>query len=324
MRCQLETNYPRPSGQTAESVRVGGQAWQSLLQLADDRIQVVEHPIGKLFFTHLVPHMFLRVEFGCIGWQGQEPDIGRDHQVFGLVRTGSVKHHHDEFGGVSLTDLGEKLGHTPRVHLATQAPIQLAFARTDGPVDINKLALVTVGDHRSQRRGRPASLGTHHASEPGLVLEHQAHATASDHFGSQQGCQRFGEFFFHSACTTGLFLGCRVSGATFRHPWRANKRYTTEGATFRPSLSASAARKGETTNTPALRADSTQGDRKAFSSSQLIRDRRRPPQRAREERPGGSPWRNRCCSRATVARPTPSSAAVSSKVVWATAGRTMA
>ena len=129
------------------------------------------------------------------------------------------------------------------------------------------------------------------------------------------------EVFFHSVWAARLLFGCRVSGAIFRHPCRASRRYTTEGATFRPSFSANAARRGKTTSMPAVRACSTQGVRKASSSSSVIRARRRPPQRRRGKRLGSSPSRNLCCKRGTLARLTPSRAAVSSKVVWATAGK---
>jgi hypothetical protein len=67
-RVPVEPNYPRPSREAAEAFGGGSQARQALLQLPGDGIQVVEHPVRELFFTHLIPHMFLRVQFGGIGW----------------------------------------------------------------------------------------------------------------------------------------------------------------------------------------------------------------------------------------------------------------
>ena len=71
------------------------------------------------------------------------------------------------------------------VQLATQSPIQRALRRTD----------------------RPAPLGSYRADEAGLVLKPQAHRKVCYQLWSQQGCQRFGGFFFHSARATGSLLG---------------------------------------------------------------------------------------------------------------------
>jgi hypothetical protein len=281
-----ETNYPGPSREAAEAFGVGSQAGQAVLQLLDDRVQVVEHPVRKLFFTQFIPDMFLRVQLGRVRRQRQQPDVFRDDQFLGFVRTGPVQHHHDEIGRVSPADLNEELAHSRRIHLAAQPPIQLALQRTDRAVHIDELPLVAVADHGPQGRRCPAPPGSHHASKPGLVLKHQAHRTAHGQIGCQQGSQRFREFFFQSAWAAGSLLGWRVSGATLRHPCRANRRYTTEAATFfRPSVSARAARSGDTTNTPALRACSAQGARNAFSASSVMMARLRPPH-LREDRAG--------------------------------------
>src|SRR3990172_1309735 len=286
MCVQVETNNPRPSRQAAEALGVSGQTGQAVLQLL---------------------HVF------------------RDHQILGFVRTGSVEHHYDQLCGVSLADLGQKLAHAHRVHLAAEFPVQFAFQGADRSVDINKLPLVSIADDRTQGCRSPAAFGADHPPEPGLVLKHQAHPPSCHGLGRQQGRQCFGKFFFHSAWTTAALLGCWVSGATLRHPCRASKRYTTEGATFlRPSRSARAARNGETTSTPACRAGSSQGARKACSSSQVSNARRRPPHFFRGTEGAWTPRRNCCCSRCTEARPTPSRLAVCSKVVSANAGNSTA
>ena len=105
-------------------------------------------------------------------WRQQQDILGY-RQSFGLVRTGSVGHHHDAVGRVSLADLGEKLAHALHVHLATQSLIQLGLQRIDGAIQINELPIVTVADHRPQRCGLTATLAMHHPSEPGLVLKHR-------------------------------------------------------------------------------------------------------------------------------------------------------
>jgi hypothetical protein len=82
-------------------VRLRKRSWsaarrgQPCSKLADHSIQVVKHPVGKLLFAQFIANMFLRIQFRRIGGQGQQPDVLGDRQIFGIVRTGSVQHHHN-------------------------------------------------------------------------------------------------------------------------------------------------------------------------------------------------------------------------------------
>ena len=140
---------------------------------------------------------------------------------------------------MGVAHLGKKLGPVRRVHFAAPPPIQLAGQRTDRPIDINKLALVTVAHHGSQGGRRPAAFGTHPTPKACLVLEHQAHGAAWDDFGGQQGCQRFGKFF-----STPPGPWDRFSGAAYRAPLSATRAAPGDGTpprgrfsvpTFRPA-----------------------------------------------------------------------------------------
>lgn len=183
---------------------------------------------------------------------------------------------------------------------------------------------IAVVDHRTQRRRRPAAFDSDHAAEAGFVLEHQTHAAGLYRFGVEDICQNLREFFFQSCCAFGSAFGCRVSGATLRQPWRSSIRYTTVAATGRPTLWAKAARNDETTSIRPSLACFTQGVKNAFSSSVVNKARRRPPQFLGETLPRVGRCRNRACSRATVARPTPSTTAVSFQLIPITAGRSIA
>ena len=68
-------------------------------------------------------------------------------------------YHHDELSRMGLADLGEKLPHPDRVHLAAQPPIQLAFQRADRAIDVHKFPFVAIVEHRAQGARRPAPLG---------------------------------------------------------------------------------------------------------------------------------------------------------------------
>lgn len=47
-------------------------------------------------FRDFVPDMLVRVQLRRIGWQRRQPQMIRNRQVFGLVRTGPVQHHRDK------------------------------------------------------------------------------------------------------------------------------------------------------------------------------------------------------------------------------------
>ena len=66
---QIETNYPRPSSEAAQTNGVGGEPGQSRFQLADDAGQIVEHAVGEFLFPYLVPDVFLWVEVWRIRWK---------------------------------------------------------------------------------------------------------------------------------------------------------------------------------------------------------------------------------------------------------------
>src|ERR1700693_3412489 len=111
MRVQIETKYPRPSCEASESFRVGSEAWQAVLQWSDDGIQVVEHRLGEFFLAQLIPDMLLRVQLRRVGRQGQQANIFREAQLFGLMRTGAIPYHHDELGRMGRADLQQELRH---------------------------------------------------------------------------------------------------------------------------------------------------------------------------------------------------------------------
>lgn len=53
VRVHVETNYPGPSRETAESIGVVRNARQSLFELAGDAGEIGENAVGKLFFAEL-------------------------------------------------------------------------------------------------------------------------------------------------------------------------------------------------------------------------------------------------------------------------------
>jgi hypothetical protein len=49
MSVQVETNNPGPGRKTSQALRVRCEAWQALLQLSNDRVEVVNTRLGNSF-----------------------------------------------------------------------------------------------------------------------------------------------------------------------------------------------------------------------------------------------------------------------------------
>ncbi len=185
-------------------------------------------------------------------------------------------------------------------------------------------AWVAVAHYRPCRAGGPAATNPDHAAKACLVLKHQPYPTTTYVLRLYEGCQCFGEFFFHSSCTCGSLFGCLVSGATLRQSWRANIRYTTEAATGRPNFCASAARIGATTNISPVVDACSQGSKKRRSSSGVSDSLRRPPWVVRTTPGSAHCPRSRACMRGTVARATHNTSAVCSSVAFSNSGNNTA
>ena len=81
MSDQIETNYPRPGGQTADGIPVGSETRQSRLQLAYNSVQGIKDPIGEFLLAQLVPDMLLRVQFRGVARQAEKVNVLGDVKV---------------------------------------------------------------------------------------------------------------------------------------------------------------------------------------------------------------------------------------------------
>ena len=150
-----------------------------------------------------------------------ETDVFRNFKVFRNMGTGSIDDHHEKVVGVRLGDLRKEGAEGFGVHFLGEHPVQSPIDWADGSVNIGELALVAVINDRAHGCRGPTAADSDHATKAGFVLKEEFYLSALDNFGFEDGRQVFREFFFHSSWTLGSLLGCRVSGATLRHPWRA-------------------------------------------------------------------------------------------------------
>src|SRR6267378_5905970 len=120
----------------------------------------------------------------------------RYNQILPTVRACSIHNHHDEVVRMALPHLLEEFAHAPSIHLRTDLPIKVAFARADSSVGVDKLSLVSVEHDRPARFWRPASSWLCHPAKPSIILKHQLNPPSPHDVLSEQGSQSFGEFFF--------------------------------------------------------------------------------------------------------------------------------
>ena len=186
---------------------ISGAARQTFLKLSEHSGHGPKDTVGKLLFAEFVPAVFLRIAFRRLRWQTREADVFRPHEGLGHVGTGAIDDHEPELLGMSRADLRQKLAPPLGVHLWAEQPVQFPFPRADGSLDLGELALVTLVHHGPDRGRGPATAEAHQPAKARSVLEHQPHPPTPDRFRFQQGCQRFREFFFQSACAAGRLVG---------------------------------------------------------------------------------------------------------------------
>ena len=168
--------------------------------------------------------MFRWSELRRLAGHARQANVLRHHQCRCAMRPGASHDPDDAVFRVGGPDVSQAGSHLFGMHDGADHPVPFSLQRADRPVHIVTLPFVPSVHHRTLRRGSPSAPNPHHASQASLVLTQQPHVTPRDFIGGQQECQHVGEFCFHSSCPSGLCLGWRVSGGTFRQPWRANKR----------------------------------------------------------------------------------------------------
>ena len=166
--------------------------------------------------------MFHGIEFRRVGWKSVKLNVLWYDELCGNMGACSIDDHHHEVFRVRIGNLRKEGAECFGVHFLCKHPVKLPARGVDCSVNIGELALVAVVDNGPQGHWGPTTADSHHASKAGFVLKEDFHLSVFDDFGLEDGRQIFREFFFQSSWTLGSLLGCRVSGATLRHPWRAS------------------------------------------------------------------------------------------------------
>lgn len=200
-----------------DALRVEFHVEQSGLEVVLRRIEAVEEAIVERLFAQVIPEVLDRIQFGRIGRQFEQAQIGRGCERTALMPTRAVKDHDDPVVRMSLGDLVEEDLHALAIDLRQNQRVELPISHGDGGISVG----VFLGDHGlaewAYRLGTPAASGIGYSTEARFVLKHQANGTGTRPL-LVYFFEEVGKFFFHSSWAATSAWGCRLSGANLRQP----------------------------------------------------------------------------------------------------------
>src|SRR5690606_19057992 len=81
-------------------------------QMVFKSVQALEDPVVEELFTQIIPDMLYRIEFWCIGRQGEQMDIRRHFECVTAMPASTVNDHYDLFIRMPSRDFIKKQLHT--------------------------------------------------------------------------------------------------------------------------------------------------------------------------------------------------------------------
>ena len=161
-------------------------------------IKAAEDPVVEVFFAQLVPDVFHRIKFGCIGRQLKQEDIGGSFEFVAAMPSRAVDHHDDVLFLVTCRNFIEEYLHALGIHVRRDQAVKFASADIHRAVSIG----VLVGEHGlahwTHWLGCPATAHVRDATKARLVLEHQLEGLLLRPVLADVR-EIVGEFFFHSS-----------------------------------------------------------------------------------------------------------------------------
>lgn len=160
----------------------------------EEFVIVVVVAVGPAVATKVVPEVLDAVEFRGVRRQRNERDVGRDFQVVGSVKAGSVPDHRGlDVGGQRAGELIQELVDDRRVQAGREDRLGLAGLRAGGP-DHPEVFVLGLADRRRSR----ATLGPHASQRPLLTESALILKEGDDLFAGMLGLnlrEFFGNFF---------------------------------------------------------------------------------------------------------------------------------
>ena len=187
-----------------DAPRLRDELVPSVAAVIDDVLGGFEDAVGEPVVAHELPGVFCRVQFGRLGRQEHDGDVGGKIQPVGGVPARLI-HQQDGvgIGGDGLGDFGKMQVHRRDVANGQDQASTLAFGRTDGAEDVGRLGpLIVRGDGTCAALG-PTPGDLVFLADPGLVLEPDLYARAG-RLAVRDRRQAGGELFLKAAAASGF------------------------------------------------------------------------------------------------------------------------
>lgn len=166
--------------------------------MAFKRVDGIKHPVMEKLFPKIVPYVFDRIEFGRIGREEYQPEVGRQWQFLVLVPTRAVDNHDNSLLGIPGCNLLKKYIHAYPIDVGQHQAIHSPIGRSECGIGVGVFLGNHCLHHGPMWLRTPASANIGNTTESRLILKHH-----TDRFLPREGrCfsgKRFGEFFFHSS-----------------------------------------------------------------------------------------------------------------------------
>lgn len=172
--------------------------------MIDDIVGGFEDAVGEPVVAHELPGVLGRVQFGPLGRQEHDGDVGGQIELVGGVPTGLV-HQHDGVGvgGDRLGYLGKMQVHRRDVAERQDQLGRLAFGRTDRAEDVGRLGALIARRDRPRAAPGPTPGDLVLLADAGLVGEPDLYALARRLAGRDLR-QTVGEGFLKTAAASGF------------------------------------------------------------------------------------------------------------------------
>ncbi len=149
--------------------------------MIEQRVGVVEHPVGEPIVAHELPDVLLRVQFWALRRQRHDGDVVRHLQLAGEMPTSLVEQQHRmTAGGNVVGDRREVQVHRRRIAPGQDQPDGLAFPWTDGAEDIGRDGALVRWRRGTAATPGPAAGDLVLLSDPGFVAEPDLYAAGID------------------------------------------------------------------------------------------------------------------------------------------------
>src|SRR5215213_4710815 len=185
--------------------------------VVDDVAVVAEHAVRQPVVAHELPDVLHHVQFGALGRQRQQRDVGRYLHLAREVPTGLVEQQDGVPAGIDhVGDFLQVQAHRGAVAEGQNQRRALALTRTDGTEDVGGRGALVLRRGRAAAAPCPAARDLVLLTDSGLVGEPDLYGVAVSALVLRDACQRGGEVFLNVSTAPSAWAWCRGRAESLR------------------------------------------------------------------------------------------------------------